>query len=229
MRWSALQPLRIAVLDDHALIRDALKIRLSLEADFKITGVYTKGRDLNEGLQSQPADVLILDYQLADGELDGLRLIRSICSQHPDLRIVIYSSVEIPATINMCIQAGAIGFVSKSQKTEDLLHAIRAAALDRIYLAPTIAAEIEKLSAAPLTESNPDASDYQAPVEVPKLSPKEREVLRCCLEGMSVSLVALKFSRSCKTISGQKRAAFRKLGIQTDSELFRLRSQLKEL
>ncbi|WP_460164162.1 LuxR C-terminal-related transcriptional regulator [Pseudomonas sp. S2_F03] len=63
----------------------------------------------------------------------------------------------------------------------------------------------------------------------PILSPKEQEVLRCCLEGMSVSQIARKFSRSMKTISGQKQAAFRKLGVRTDAELFKLEQSLKAL
>ncbi|UZM16325.1 response regulator transcription factor [Pseudomonas kielensis] len=137
--------MRIALLDDQALIRDALKIRLSLEADFSVTGTYTTSRELTEGLRTQPTDLLVLDYQLAAGELDGLRLIQSIHLQHQYLRIVIYSAAENPATINMCIRAGAKGFVGKSQETDELLRAIRMAVQDRIYLAPAMAAELEKL------------------------------------------------------------------------------------
>jgi len=229
MRWSVVSPLRIALLDDHALIRDALKIRLSLETDFKVTGIYTKSRDLLEGLHNEPTDLLILDYQLTDGEVDGLRLIQSIRIQHPDLRIVIFSSLERAATVNMCIRAGANGFVGKSQETDELLRAVRMAALDRIYLAPAIAAELEKLPIPQSAEIDHDFDGDQALVDYPELSPKEREVLRCCLEGLSVSQVAIKFSRSRKTISGQKQAAFRKLGIKTDTELFKLQVHLKNL
>lgn len=229
MRWSVISPLRIALLDDHALIRDALKIRLSLETDFKVTGVYSTSRDLLEGLRSQSTDLLILDYQLADAEIDGLRLIQSIRTQHPDLRIVIFSSVERPATVNMCIRAGANGFVGKSQETDELLRAVRMAALDRIYLAPAMAAELQKLPVPQTAEIDPVFDGDQALVDNPELSPKEREVLRCCLEGLSVSQVATKFSRSRKTISGQKQSAFRKLGIRTDTELFKLQIHLKDL
>ncbi|MFL1501590.1 response regulator [Pseudomonas sp. S191] len=229
MRWSVMSPLRIALLDDHALIRDALKIRLSLEVDFKVTGIYKASRELIEGLDAQPADVLVLDYQLADGELDGLPLIQSVRARHPDVRIVIFSSLERPATVNMCIRAGANGFVGKSQETDELLKAIRMAALDRVYLSPAVAAALEKLPSANLTEEDSELNADQALVDYAELSPKEREVLRCCLEGLSVSQVAIKFARSRKTISGQKQAAFRKLGITTDTELFKLQAHLKNL
>ncbi|MGR2708149.1 response regulator transcription factor [Pseudomonas sp. AU10] len=224
-----MSPLRIALLDDHALIRDALKIRLSLEVDFKVTSIYKASRELIEGLDAQPADVLVLDYQLADGELDGLRLIQSVRARHPDVRIVIFSSLERPATVNMCIRAGANGFVGKSQETDELLKAIRMAALDRVYLSPAVAAALKKLPSANLTEEDSELNAEQALVDYAELSPKEREVLRCCLEGLSVSQVAIKFARSRKTISGQKQAAFRKLGITTDTELFKLQAHLKNL
>ncbi|MEV8761136.1 helix-turn-helix transcriptional regulator, partial [Klebsiella pneumoniae] len=65
--------------------------------------------------------------------------------------------------------------------------------------------------------------------DMPSLSPREREVLRCCLDGMSVTDIAEKFARSVKTISGQKQSAFRKLGVRSDNELFKIEYQIKEL
>jgi DNA-binding NarL/FixJ family response regulator len=228
MKWTVLSPLRIALLDDHALIRDALSILLSLESDFKVVGVFTTSAELSERLRAQTADVLILDYQLADGELDGLRLIQSLRAQCPELRIVVFSSCERPATVNMCIRAGVSGFVGKSQQTDELLRAIRMAAQDRTYLSPEISAALKTLPVQQpintelLRDGDPALADH------PELTPREHEVLRCCLEGLSVSQVAIKFSRSRKTISGQKQSAFRKLGITTDNELFKLQAQLKD-
>lgn len=229
MRWSVVSPLRIVLLDDHALIRDALKIRLSLEPDFKVVGVYSTSKTLIEGLRDQEADLLVLDYQLTEGELDGLRLIQMVRGHYPNLRIVIFSSSERPATVNMSIRAGANGFVGKSQETDELLRAIRMVALDRIYLAPAMAAELDKLPIPQAVDIDQSFDGDKVLANHPELSPKESEVLRCCLEGMSVSQIATKFLRSRKTISGQKQAAFRKLGIRTDTELFKLQIHLKEV
>jgi len=91
MKWSVVSPLRIVLLDDHALIREGLKIRLSSESDFKVAGVFSGSPELLEALRSETADLLILDYQLSDGELDGLRLIQLLRSHYPDLRILIFS------------------------------------------------------------------------------------------------------------------------------------------
>ena len=228
MRWSVASPLRIILLDDHALIREALEIRFSLEADFKVQGVCSTSRELLESLNRAEADLVVLDYQLADADIDGLRLIQSVRRRHPSIRIVIYSSSEKPATVNMSLRAGANGFVGKSQPTDELLRAIRMVALDRIYLAPAMAAELEKNPAAQMLPEGDNPDHAFTLSNQPNLSPKESEVLRCCLEGMSVSQIASKFTRSRKTISGQKQAAFRKLGIKTDTELFKLQVQLKK-
>lgn len=228
MRWSVASPLPIILLDDHALIREALEVRFSLEADFKVQGVCSTSRELLESLNRAEADLVVLDYQLADADIDGLRLIQSVRRHHPSIRIVIYSSSEKPATVNMSIRAGANGFVGKSQPTDELLRAIRMVALDRIYLAPAMAAELERIPAAQMLPEGDNPDNAFTLSNQPNLSPKESEVLRCCLEGMSVSQIASKFTRSRKTISGQKQAAFRKLGIKTDTELFKLQVQLKK-
>ena len=231
MKWSVVSPLRIALLDDHALIREGLKIRLSTESDFKIVGVHSSSAELQEALRSESADLLILDYQLSDGELDGLRLIQLLRSHYPEMRILIFSSLERPATVNMAIRAGANGFFGKSQQTEELVRAIRMVALDRLYLSPEMAADLDTTPAVqvPGTADGASVAGGDALVDYPALSPKEREVLRCCLEGLSVSQIALKFMRSRKTISGQKQAALRKLNVRTDTELFKLHLDLRDL
>ena len=228
MNWSPKPALRIALLDDHALIREALSVRLSAETDFALHGVYATSAELLEALRQEELDLLVLDYQLGDGELDGLRLISLLRQRYPAMRVVIFSSAERPATVHMSIRAGASGFVGKSQNTDDLLKAIRVTALGRLYLSPTMAAELEKLPEPEALEGGDSLSSEPGLLNYSELSPKESEVLRCCLEGLSVNQIALKFSRSKKTISGQKQAAFRKLGIRTDAELFKLQAQLNE-
>ncbi|TPG63838.1 response regulator transcription factor [Pseudomonas arsenicoxydans] len=229
MKWSVVTPLRIMLLDDHALIREALEVRLSTESDFKIIGIHAGSPELLEALRVEVPDLLVLDYQLSKDNLDGLRLIQLLRSHYPDLRILIFSSVERPATVNMAIRAGARGFFGKSQKTEDLVRAIRTVALNRLYLSPEMAAMLDSIPQALITAKDAHAEGADVLIDYPPLSPKEREVLRCCLEGMSVSQIAIKFLRSRKTISGQKQAALRKLNVRTDTELFKLHLQLKDI
>ena len=76
---------------------------------------------------------------------------------------------------------------------------------------------------APVT----NGTKLSALIDRSELSPREREVLRCCLDGMSVTDIAEKFARSIKTISSQKQSAYRKLGIRTDTELFKIKHELE--
>lgn len=231
MQWSVVTPLRVAVLDDHSLIRLALNSRLSREADFAVVGVYSGSAELISALRVLTIDLLVLDYQLHEGELDGLNLIRMLRKQHPQLLILISSSSEKPAIVNLAIGAGANGFLGKSQPVDDLVVAIRTVASGQLYLSSLMAFELDKkpVSGQECTSANGDDSPSDTLlVSNVALSPKEREVLRCCLDGMQVSQIALKFMRSRKTISGQKQSAFRKLGIRTDVELFRLQHNLDQ-
>ena len=128
MQWSVVTPLRVAVLDDHSLIRLALNSRLSREADFSVVGVFSASAELISALRELTIDLLVLDYQLHEGELDGLNLIRMLRKQYPKMLILISSSSEKPAIVNLAIGAGANGFLGKSQPVEDLTVAIRTVA-----------------------------------------------------------------------------------------------------
>lgn len=230
MNWSIANPLRVAVLDDHSLIRLALKSRLAREAEFKIVGVYAGSAELLSAMREIEIDLLILDYKLHDGELDGLHLIRQLRKQYPDLKILISSSEERPAVINMAIGAGACGFFGKSQPVDDLIKAIRTTASGRLYLSAQTAFDLRSLPVCgnePQGLETPFTPHTDTLLNNPLLSPKEREVLRCCLEGFGVTQIALKFYRSRKTISGQKQSAYKKLGIRGDAELFKLQHSSK--
>lgn len=230
MKWSVMSPLRIAVLDDHSLIQLALELRLSREADFKVVGVYANSQDLLSALSGLGVDLLILDYVLSDNELDGLNLLRMIRRRYPELLVLISSSAEKPSVVNLTLNAGANGFFGKSEEVDRLVEAVRKVAAGEIYISPLLAYELGRdPNASRESQVDHEAQGGEVLLNDPVLSPKEQEVLRCCLEGMSVSQIARKFSRSMKTISGQKQSAFRKLGVRTDAELFKLEQSLKNL
>lgn len=222
MRWSKQPPIRIAVLDDHSLIRRALQLCLSAEPDFELTGLYASSRSLLDALRSTKTDVLLMDYSLGEGEVDGQALIKILRARYPEMYILVSSSIERPAIVQVALKAGAIGFVGKSQEIDELMAAIRRVASGRIYLTREMAYQIKSLPEA--CEEGSNETSPSTP-----LTQREHEVIRCCLAGMSVSQIAAKFNRSRKTVSGQKQSAFRKLGIRTDAELFKYQDELGNL
>ncbi|MBN3769073.1 cable pilus system response regulator transcription factor CblR [Burkholderia sp. Se-20378] len=229
------QPIRVVILDDHVVVQHGIASYLTEKAGIEVVASFAKSRDLIRWLEANHADVVLLDYTLGPGEIDGLNLVKLVSTRFPDCRILMTSSSDTPATVNMTMRAGALGFFSKSEDLGELAQAIRVVANGRQYISAELSVKI-MTSAMPdprLAEQKP-ASDERATapdaglsVDL-RLSPREHEVLRCYLAGMSVSDIASKFSRSPKTISAQKQSAFRKLGIRSDAELFASRKLLEE-
>lgn len=214
-------PIRVMQLDDHPIVRHGAAVSLSREADIQIVGSFATGRELMNALRSTAADVLMIDYALGPGDIDGVNLIRALRIRFPNYPILVTSGHYNPSTVSLALRAGAHGFVGKTQPVEVLAKAIRTVAADRRYLDPLMAAELDANDIPLPTEA--DSENESMLTRHANLSPREREVLRCFLDGMSVSQIAEKFSRSINTISTQKQAALRKLGVRSDSELFKIR------
>jgi two-component system, NarL family, captular synthesis response regulator RcsB len=222
MSSSLVTPLRLMLLDDHEVVRRGLELLLTQGEHFEIAGSFTTSQELFAALQKDRVDVLVVDYSLGPAEVDGLNLIRALKVRFPHEKILVVSAHYNAATVALAMKAGAKGFVGKAQGHKELVTAIRAVAVGKTYLSPEMALEISGGR-----EGSSLLTDERALTDDIKLSPREREVLRCYLDGMSVSQIAAKFSRSITTISAQKSAAFRKLGIRTDSELFKIRHLLE--
>ena len=232
MNWTATRPIRVVVLDDHAVVRHGLAARLKQEADIEVTGMFASGREVSRALKDNTVevDVLLMDYSLGPTEIDGLNLIRPLLKKYPDLKILVASAHHNQATVGMVMDAGARGFVGKEEELSELVRAIRTVAAGGKRLNPALAAEMERDTLARGAGAAPDgeAAELTALVDRPELSTREREVLRCYLDGMSVTAISEKFARSVKTISSQKQSAYRKLGIRTDTELFKIKHELEK-
>lgn len=225
--FDPLSKIRIALLDDHAIVRYGVAARLSDESDFLIVGCYENSRTMVAGLRDSPADVLLVDYVLGPSEIDGVSLIRELKAKFPRSRILILSSHEDPATVALVLRVGARGFVGKRQDVAQIIKAIRSVAAGSIYLDADMAYRLAETSVAVTSElaSHGGRADAEL-LAGARLSVKEREVIRCFLDGLTVSQIADKFGRSVKTISTQKSMAFRKLGVNSDNELFKIKSMM---
>ncbi|MEO9383140.1 response regulator transcription factor [Chromobacterium phragmitis] len=219
------QAIRVILLDDHLMVLHGLGGQLEAVADIRLVGSFTSSSQLMRTLAAPgapAADVAVIDYALRPDDVDGLNLIRALRIRFPLLRILVMSAYYTPATVALAMRGGAHGFIGKEQSMDELLHAIRRLASGLDYLGESMR---ESLAQPPVESvaqgALPNLLDH------PDLSPREREVLRCCLLGLSVSEIAIKFSRSIKTISNQKQAALKKLGLRSDNELFMQQQRLE--
>ncbi|AVO62307.1 DNA-binding response regulator [Pseudomonas chlororaphis subsp. piscium] len=216
--------IRVALLDDHAVVRQGLVSHLGDAPGITIVGTYKNSRELMRGMSAAPADVLLLDFVLGRDELDGVSLIRVLRARFPACRILVLSSHHDSATVSLALRVGARGFVGKDEDLSGLAKAIRVVASGAIYLSAEVSykvADAIQQSDEPLQLISDNALQLAA------LSAREQEVIRCYLDGMTITEIAEKFNRSIKTISTQKATAFRKLGITSNNGLFKIMKTLE--
>lgn len=240
-------PIDVVILDDHAVVRYGLEHALSQEIDINVVAGVADSKELRALLQKQRCDVLIMDYELRHDDLDGWNLIRSMRTRYPDMLLIVISGHESAATEALTMRAGAHGFVGKGRGVDAVASAIRSVLRGQPVFSRKPPPAHAALAAADARngDSGNAADAYMEPLrlgsadgeaaaqphpsgkpalELSALTPREIEVLRCCLQGLSLTEVAAKFVRSVKTVSTQKQSAYRKLGIRNDNELFKLQS-----
>ncbi|MEB5972554.1 response regulator [Pantoea dispersa] len=218
----------IALLDDHFLVLRGLSDVLKENADFTITGSFTNSDQFLKHLKTTPVDVVVVDYSLSPADIDGLNLIKLIMRHHSNIAILVVSAHYNPATVALALRGGAKGFIGKNRPSEELQKAILELSEGRIYLEPEMTQRLaeQQHSGETLLSGNLSEENVQTALSLKSLSPKEQEVIRCFLTGMTVTEIADKFSRSLKTVSGQKQSALRKLGLKADHELFIIKDEL---
>lgn len=221
---STVPAIRIALLDDHEVVRHGLGARLREELGLQVVGVYATTNALMSALQSITADVLLIDYVLGADQLDGINLIRALRLRHPQCKILMSSSYHNTDTVLMAMRAGAHGFVGKEQNLAELVVAIRCVFADKFYLCDRMVALISTRWMS--IQQSSAGHELHTENRLSTLSPRESEVIRCYLAGLTVTQISQKFSRSIKTISGQKQSAFRKLGVRNDVDFFKLQHRL---
>lgn len=196
--------LKVALLDDHDVVRHGSHLHLSTDPRFDVVGNHASTRALVNTLQQHQVDVAVVDYTLGEGDLQGMELLRMLRRRFPQVRVLMFSANVHHVMVSNALAAGAAGVVSKGESLEELARAVSRVAAGHTHVPINYRDEHAEL----------------------RLSPSEREVLQLCLAGMTVTDIALQRRRSIKTISTQKHAAFRKLGLRTDRDLFTLRHQL---
>jgi len=198
--------LRVFLADDHPMV--LLGIRSILESDgIDVVGVATSTDELMAGLRTHACDVVITDLMMPGGSLpDGALLIQKIRAEFPLLPILVMTMVSNPGIIDSLLCAGVLGVIEKSERMDMLSQAVRTVAARRRFESPKLVDLLQSYRAS--------KSDNE------RLSTREAEVIRLLASGLSVSEIGVRLGRSLKTISRQKMDAMRKLGLQSDVELY---------
>ncbi|MET3650682.1 response regulator transcription factor [Dyella japonica] len=200
--------MRIVIVDDHPVVLVGLKATLhGYDAAFRIVGEARDGMQVMAALAGSPCDLLITDFSMptAEPSEDGLGMLKRIRATYPNVHIIVLSMVQSGGLLQRMLDLGVRGLVDKHSMTKDLCLAIEAVRSGRIYVADNVRKRLPQQL---------DAS------EVVSLSARESEIVRMFSFGLTVSEISRRTGRSVKTVSQQKRDAMRKLGIESDKELF---------
>lgn len=191
-------PIEVFLADDHAVMRDGLRLLLETQPDLQVVGEAATGREAVHQASLYCPDVLIMDIAMAD--LNGIDATRQVRVQCPDIQVVMLSMYSTDEHIARALQAGAIGYVLKESAGADVVTAVRAAYAGRQYFSPKIAvalADMRHLDVSPLDS----------------LSAREREILQLTVEGRSSAQIAQILALSPKTVETYRSRIMRKLGL----------------
>jgi DNA-binding NarL/FixJ family response regulator len=197
---------RIALVDDHAVVREGYRRLLELEQGFEVVAEFAEADAAYAALSrdGSEVDLAILDLSLPGRS--GLELLRRLKLRRPALRMLVFSMHEHPAMVSQCLGVGAEGFVTKSSAPEVLVDAVRRIAGGARALSPDVQGAF--------------GQDEAAPPHM-RLSPREFDVLQSLIHGASVSEISRSLRLSAKTVANYQTLVRQKLGVGNAVELLR--------
>ena len=204
---------RIAIADDHVLVREGLRRLLSEQHDIEIVGEAADGFAAVELVRRQRPDVLLLDITMPGK--DGLEATKEISALGEDTKILILTMHPEEQYALRTLRAGARGFIVKNAKPTELLEAIRQVHQGRHYLPP----ELEHIFA----EHYVLPGDRKQPLE--RLSEREFQVLRLLAAGLSNREIAARLHITIKTVESHRSHLLKKLHLRNNSDLTRFALQ----
>jgi DNA-binding NarL/FixJ family response regulator len=203
------RPIRVLLVDDHALVRAGFRMLLEGEPDIEVVGEAEDGdRVLVAVTQTRP-DVVLMDVQMP--RVDGITATRRLADLplDPLPRVLILTTFERDDYIQDALRAGASGFLLKNAPPEDLLHAIQVVAAGEALLAPSVTRRmIERWLDAPAAPAT------ERPVELTRLTDREVEVLALLARGRSNAEIADHMIISATTVKTHVSNLLGKLGLR---------------
>jgi DNA-binding NarL/FixJ family response regulator len=202
--------IQVAVVDDHTLFREGMRLILELEADLRCVGEASTVDEARQLIATTRPDLLLLDLRLAHAR--GIDLLSSLATAAGAPKVLVVTAFPDEADIAEAIRLGAKGVVLKDASRATMLAAIRAVIGGGVWLPPELSAKV----IASLTRAAP-ASNLAS--RFAQLTPREREIVALIGEGLKNREIAERLAVAEKTIKGHLTSIFVKLDVQDRLEL----------
>ena len=203
MKTSPSQPIRVMLVDDHAMVRRGLATMLKVFDDLQLVGEAENGEAAVQLCAKVLPEVILMDMSLP--VMDGAAVTKAIRQRFPQTQIIALTSFKEGKLIKNALEAGAIGYLLKDISADDLVWAIRAAHAGRATLSPEAAQALVE-------------SAHQPPAPGLDLTEREREVLTLMIEGLNNTQIAGRLTVSPSTIKSHVSNILSKLGVASRTE-----------
>lgn len=199
--------IRVAIADDHMVVRQGLKQILSADVDLQLVAEAANGHDALNMVRERDIDVLILDMSMPGRS--GVELISLVKAEKPKLPILILSMYNEEQFAVRAIRAGASGYLTKGCESEELICAVRKLAKGQPFITPAVADRL----ALELGAAKRPAAPHQS------LSDREFQIFKLIVDGCSIAKIAAALNLSSKTVSTYKLRVLEKMGMASSTDL----------
>lgn len=208
---------RVMLADDHPVVLKGLGLALARNALATVVGEAQSPEELLAKLECTPCDAVITDFSMPGLGHDGLALLRELRRLYPDLPVMVITTLANPALYREIMGTGVLGLIGKSGDAREIPEALVQIVSNHVYLGASVREVIGAPQREPIGKSGTLAD----------LSPRELKILRLFAAGNSVTDIARATGRGLSTVSQQKKNAMRKLGLETEAEIFEYIDRLR--
>jgi two-component system nitrate/nitrite response regulator NarL len=205
-------PIRIMIVDDHAVIRTGLRMLIEQDQTMSVVAMAGSPSEALALAESEKPDIIVLDLML--GEEDGLEFLPDLCEIAPNSRVLVLTGVQTPESHRQAIRRGAMGIVLKQQAAELLLKAIKKVHEGEVWIDRSMMGSVlSEVRNERREEQNLEAK------EIASLTPREREVIVLVSEGLKNKVIGERLFISETTVTHHLSSIYSKLGVSDRLEL----------
>jgi DNA-binding NarL/FixJ family response regulator len=211
---NAPEPVRVLVVDDHAVVREGIRHVLASGPGFSVVGEAESGTEAIAGAAALHPHVVVLDISMPAGS--GLHAVRELIERVPGVRVLVLSVHDDAEYVIESVRAGAHGYLRKDSTPAELRRAIQELHAGRTYFSPALAG---RMAEALRTGAERPATAVRA---TDVLTGREREILVHIAQGKTNREIASELGISTRTVEAHRDSLMRKLGVRTVAGLTRL-------
>jgi DNA-binding NarL/FixJ family response regulator len=203
-------PLRIAIFDDNKNIRESIGMLLSTENSFEVVGSFSHVLDCIEDVATSRPDVVLMDIEMPG--MTGIEAVKAIKKEFPQVQVLMQTVFEDDERVFDSICSGASGYILKNFLNTKLIDAIKELQYGGSPMSPSIARKVlNKMQEIPQHIKPEEVPDYN-------LTPREKEVLSCIVEGLAYKMIADRLGISYETVRSHVKKIYEKLHVASLTE-----------